>query len=70
LSICIVLVSAFVATLLSGEYLTSWVYLLFDFGEAAFGLAVGLLIAFGLRRSRALTVLQRDHPAPAASAKD
>jgi hypothetical protein len=36
-----VIVSGATATIASGEYHQSWIYLLLDFGEAAFGL-VGL----------------------------
>jgi hypothetical protein len=45
LSVLIVLVSGALATLLSGEYLESWVYVLLDIGEAIFGLVVGLAAA-------------------------
>jgi len=34
-----------VATIASGEYLESWVYLMLDFAEAAFGLAIGYVVA-------------------------
>lgn len=40
-----VVVAAFVATVLSGEYQQSWAYLLFDLAEAAIGLAVGCVFA-------------------------
>lgn len=53
LSIGAVLVSGAAATVLSGEYRESWVYLLLDFGEAAFGLAIGMLIARRVQSSRA-----------------
>jgi hypothetical protein len=39
-----VALSGGVATVLSGEYQTSWVYLLLDCAESAFGLVVGLAI--------------------------
>ena len=45
LSIVAVIVSATAATVISGEYLESWVYLLLDLGEAAFGLAIGYVVA-------------------------
>jgi hypothetical protein len=45
LSIAAVVVSGAAATVLSGEYVESWVYLLLDFGEAAFGLAAGFWLA-------------------------
>jgi hypothetical protein len=35
----------FAATILSGEYLTSWTYLALDLGLAAIGVATGFLIA-------------------------
>jgi hypothetical protein len=52
LSILAVLVSGAAATVLSGEYVESWIYLLLDLGEAAFGLAIGFVIAHKLRPSR------------------
>jgi len=36
--------AAYAATALSGEYQTSWVYLLLDCAEAALGLVAGLAI--------------------------
>jgi hypothetical protein len=53
LSILVVIVSATVATIASGEYMASWVYLLLDLGEAAFGLAVGYVVAARLLSPRA-----------------
>jgi hypothetical protein len=53
LSILAVIVSAAVATIATGEYLESWVYLLLDLGEAAFGLAFGYLVAARLLSRRA-----------------
>ncbi len=44
LSACAVLVSGLAATVLSGEYHQSWIYLLLDLAEAAIGLAGGMLI--------------------------
>jgi hypothetical protein len=41
-----------VATVLSGEYQTSWVYLLLDCAEAALGLVAGLAIAARLLARR------------------
>jgi hypothetical protein len=37
--------SGLVATVLSGEYFESWVYVLLDVGEAALGLVAGIAIA-------------------------
>ena len=45
LSVAAVFVSGAAATVLSGEYLDSWVYILFDLGEAALGLALGFATA-------------------------
>jgi hypothetical protein len=42
------------ATIASGEYAESWLYLLLDFGEAAFGLAAGFVIAAKILPSRAV----------------
>lgn len=44
LSVSAVLVSGISATVLSGEYHESWIYLFLDLGEAALGLAVGILV--------------------------
>jgi hypothetical protein len=44
-SLLAVLVSGTIATVASGEYHESWIYLLLDFGEAALGLAVGYVVA-------------------------
>lgn len=44
-SVAAVLASGIVATALSGEYRASWIYLLVDLAEAAFGLALGYAIA-------------------------
>lgn len=51
LSVCAVLVSGLAATVLSGEYHQSWIYLLLDLAEAAIGLVVGMLFIrlFGAR---------------------
>ena len=45
LGVLAVIVSAGAATILSGEYIESWLYLLIDLGEATFGLVVGILLA-------------------------
>jgi hypothetical protein len=45
LSVLAVIFAAFTATLASGEYLESWIYLLLDLGEAAFGLVLGYVAA-------------------------
>jgi hypothetical protein len=52
LSIGAVVVSGITATVVSGEYHTSWVYLLLDLSEAAFGLVIGFVIAHFLLRVR------------------
>jgi hypothetical protein len=54
LSVLAVGVSGIIATVASGEYLESWVYLLLDFGEAAFGLIIGYVVAARLLTSRLL----------------
>ena len=43
LSVGAVVVSGLAATVLSGEYHESWIYLLLDLAEAAIGLVVGML---------------------------
>jgi len=52
LSMAAVLVSGAAATIASGEYHESWIYLLLDFGEAAFGLVIGYLVASRLPTPR------------------
>ena len=58
LSVAAVTVCGVLATVLSGEYLKSWLYVLLDLGEAAFGLIAGfvaahlLLPAVGRARAR------------------
>jgi hypothetical protein len=47
-----IVISGFAATCFSGEYLVSWVYLLLDAGEAAFGLAIGLAVSRWLLPAR------------------
>jgi hypothetical protein len=54
LSVVAVLVAGLAATVLSGEYHESWIYLLLDLGEAALGLAIGFVIAHRVRRSNAV----------------
>jgi flagellar biosynthesis protein FliR len=53
-----VLVTAAIATVVSGEYRDSWMFIVLDFGEAALGLAFGFVIAH--RRSRARERRDRD----------
>ena len=67
LSIAAVLVSGLAATVLSGEYQESWVYLLLDFGEAAIGLALGFLIAHGLHSLRTVSRARRSLPTKGGS---
>lgn len=50
LSCCAVALAGLTATVLSGEFRESWVFLLLDLGEAAFGLAIGFLAAHRLLR--------------------
>lgn len=45
LSVCTIIVCGACATVLSGEFLESWMYALLDFGAAALGLAIGFAIA-------------------------
>ncbi|MGH7049718.1 MAG: hypothetical protein ACREFJ_05060 [Acetobacteraceae bacterium] len=59
LSVVAVLISGAAATVASGEYLTSWIYLLLDFGEAAFGLAIGYAVAAWLLAPR---LIRRPQP--------
>lgn len=60
LSICAVAISGLAATVFSGEYTDSWIYLLLDLGEAALGLALGFVAAHWMTRLRKL----RRKPAP------
>jgi flagellar biosynthesis protein FliR len=53
LSLLAVMVSGIIATVASGEYHESWIYLLLDFGEAALGLVVGYVVAARLLAPRA-----------------
>jgi hypothetical protein len=50
-SVLAVLVTGAIATVVSGEYHESWMFIVFDFGVAALGLVLGFVIAH--RRSRA-----------------
>jgi hypothetical protein len=52
-SVIAVIVSGATATMASGEYHESWIYLLLDFGEAAFGLVIGYVVAARLPTQRA-----------------
>ncbi|HUB11878.1 MAG TPA: hypothetical protein VMB34_07975 [Acetobacteraceae bacterium] len=45
LSVVAVIVSGATATISSGEYHESWIYLLLDFGQAALGLVIGYVVA-------------------------
>jgi hypothetical protein len=45
LSVCAVTLSGVIATLLSGEYLHHWSYILLDIAQAALGLAMGFFVA-------------------------
>jgi hypothetical protein len=64
LSVVAVLVSGAAATILSGEYVESWVYLLLDLGEAALGLALGFVIVhrliFGRGTSKPRTASRKE----------
>jgi hypothetical protein len=51
-SVAAVIVSGAAATIASGEYHESWIYLLLDFGEAAFGLVIGYVVASRLPTPR------------------
>jgi flagellar biosynthesis protein FliR len=53
LSVAAVLIIGAASTVLSGEYVQSWIYLLLDFGEAALGLAAGFTSAYLWSRVRA-----------------
>lgn len=53
LSLLTVLVAGAFATVTSGEYHASWVYLLLDLGEAALGLALGFFVAHRFLLARA-----------------
>jgi hypothetical protein len=60
LSVVAVILAGGAATLLSGEYIESWLYLLLDFGEGAFGLFAGIVLA-----ARRLPRRTTREPAPA-----
>jgi hypothetical protein len=67
LSCCAVALSGLTATTLSGEFHQSWVFLLLDLGEAAFGLAFGFAAAhrlLPLRRRRSATRARPRHGGP------
>jgi hypothetical protein len=49
-SIAAVIASAIAATLVSGEFRESWLFLLFDAGLAVFGLAVGFFLSHAYPR--------------------
>jgi hypothetical protein len=60
-------VSGLAATVLSGEFHESWVFLLLDLGEAAFGLAIGFAAAHRLlpiRGRRSATRARPRHGGP------
>ena len=61
LSIGAVVVSGATATLISGEYVASWIYLLFDVSEAAIGLAIGVTIAHRVLRPWGIGIACRTH---------
>jgi hypothetical protein len=48
LSVLAVFASGIFATVTSGEWVYSWIYLLLDLGEAALGLAAGFAVAHWL----------------------
>jgi hypothetical protein len=52
MSVLAVVISGAAATMVSGEYMQSSAYLLFDLGEAAAGLVIGFAIARLLQRRR------------------
>ncbi|HTW29517.1 MAG TPA: hypothetical protein VME92_20500 [Acetobacteraceae bacterium] len=52
LSVLAVIVAGVAATVASGEYHESWIYLLLDLGEAVLGLVVGQVIAHRALRAR------------------
>src|SRR5208283_3250189 len=52
LSVVAVIFSGATATVASGEYHESWIYLLLDFGEAALGLVIGYVVAARLLTPR------------------
>lgn len=65
LSVCAVAVSGLAATVLSGEYQESWIYLLLDLGEAALGLAAGMVIVHRVQQRRATAAAARVNAMPA-----
>src|SRR5208283_5650061 len=69
LSVFAVVLSAATATVLSGEYLKSWTYLLLDLSETSLGFTVGFAIArYSLRPEESLgAVMQRTQSLPLAA---
>ena len=66
LSILAATTSGAFATVLNGEYLSSWVYILLDVGEAALGLAVGFVVGASLPSSGRPASPRITHPGCAA----
>ena len=62
LSVAAVALSGTTATMLSGEYAESWIFILLDLGEAAFGLAVGFVLAHVLLRAPTTTGASSSNP--------
>ena len=62
LSVAAVALSGATATMLSGEYAESWIFILLDLGEAAFGLAVGFVIAQVFLRAPSTTRASSSNP--------
>jgi hypothetical protein len=62
LSVFGVLASGAAATVVSGEYIQSWIYILLDLGEAAVGLAAGFAIAHRVRRLRGAATISSPRP--------
>ncbi len=67
LSVFAVVLSAATATLLSGEYLKSWTYLLLDLSETSLGFTVGFAIARYSLRPEESAVMQRTQSLPLAA---
>jgi hypothetical protein len=61
-SVIAVIAAALTATLVSGEFKESWLFLLLDAGLAAFGLAIGFLLAHAYPRLTGKPGLARDTP--------
>ena len=62
LSVAAVALSGATATMLSGEYAESWIFILLDLGEAASGLAVGFVIAHVFLRAPSTTRASLSNP--------